>query len=118
MSVVIGDLRIDCGEVYDGLTNGTTAATGLLSKAYAMVKLATGTTTGHDMAVRSLADAYVCQQVLGSSNSTDFSVSVIRVGRTQILEMRKAFLEEAKNALAIDGYSFSPAALYMEVVNQ
>jgi len=118
MVVSLADLQADCGEVYDNLNNGTTAASSLITKAGSKISVLTGTTTGYDSPIRNLADAYVCNQVLGSSSSSDFGIGPIRVGRTQIREMRDLFLESAKEDMASLGYTLSTKNLMFEAVNQ
>lgn len=114
----IEDLGIDCGEVYSNLNNGTTAAEGLLDKAQAQIATITGTVVGYDLPVRSLADAYICQQVLGSSSGADQSVGIIRIGRPQIALMRENFIKDCKSELARDGFMLQKSAITIEVVNQ
>jgi len=117
MVVTIAQLRMDCGEVYDNLTNGTTAATGLLSKASSEIVLITSTTTGFDLPIRNLADAHICQQVLGGSAGASISLGSISIGRKGILEMRDRFIKSVSDTLALSGYSFKIANFMVEKVN-
>ena len=117
MTVTIANLYADCGEVYDNLTNGTTAATALLSKAGAEIALITGTTTGFDLPVRNLADAHICQQVLGGSAGASISLGSISIGRKGILEMRERFIKSVSDTLALSGYTFKVGNFMVEKVN-
>lgn len=118
MTVALGDVQADCGEVYDNLNNGTTAAGLLITKANTKIVDITGTTTGFDSPIRNIADFFICNQVLGSSSATDLGIGPIRVGRSSVKEMRDAFLDEAKSTLAKLGYTLNTANLLMGVVNQ
>lgn len=118
MVVFIEDLKNDCGEVYDNLNNGTTAAYSLLEKSKTKIIALTGTTSGFDLPIRNLANAYICNQVLGSTQATDQSVGIIRVGRKQIIVMFNNFIEECNNSLALQGYILNYKNAGFEVVNQ
>lgn len=117
MVVTLANVQADCGEVYDNLNNGTTAASSQISKAEDHIVLITGTTTGYDLAVRNLADAYICQQVLGSSSAANISVGSISVGRKQVLEMRDTFIRQAEHVLALSGYTMSVKNFLIRQVN-
>jgi hypothetical protein len=119
MSVSLADLRADCGEVYDNLTNGTTAATNLLAKATSRVSLITGGVAVDD-ATRAFADAFICQQFLGSDSSTDQAVGAIRVGKKEVLAMQRSFIQEAEDILGLMGYTVKGTlgGMMFEVVNQ
>jgi len=118
MAVTIADLKVDTGEVYDNLNNGTTAAAGLLSKAQQVITKITGTATGYDLAVRNLADSFICNHALGLTSSTNQSVSVISVGRKEIIAMRDNFIKECDMILGMDGYNLKQGFIGFEVVNQ
>ena len=118
MAVTQAQVQADCGEAYDNLNNGTTALGALLTKANSRIAEVTGTTTNYDLPIRNLADAFVCQQLLSSSDSTQQSIGTIRIGNRKIVEMRDYFLKECENSLALAGYSLSSVNIEVEVVNQ
>lgn len=119
MAVGIEELRADCGEVYDSLINGTTAAQSLLDKAKdKILEITSSTTARYDLAIRNLADAFVCNQVLGSSSGTSIKIASISVGSRKIKEMRDGFYQECSDSLSRYGYSLKSAGVIFKVVNQ
>jgi len=80
MAVNLAMVQADCGEIYDALNNGTTAASLLIARAENFVKLSTGTTTGYDEVVRPLADAMIVTQVMGGVDPVNKTVGTLSVG--------------------------------------
>ena len=116
--IVITDLKADCGELYDALNDGTTAAKSLLAKASDKIINITGTTVGFNGPIRNLADVYICQQLLGSLDPVTKSVAgAINVGEKRVVEMRDSFVNEVKEDLRIKGYSIRGNIAIVNQVN-
>lgn len=118
MGVTQSQIQADCGEAFDNVNGGTTAIGALLDKGKLRIEEITGTSTGYDLPVRNLTDALVCQQLLSSSDSTNQSVGIIKIGDRKLIEMRDWFLAECRNSLALHGYSLQSVNISTEVVNQ
>lgn len=116
----LSDLRQDTGEIYDALNNGTTAATSLRTKAQNRVKRITGTTTGdgQDDAIRDLADAFICNQVLGGVDPISKNVAGVAVGEKRLVEMRDKFVDDYKKTLNQMGYSEDGNHIIFKSANQ
>ena len=114
----IGNLQSDCGQVYDDLTNGTTAATALLTKAKTLVKDITGTTTGFDSAIRELADSQVVNQVLGNRTGVDWSSEGKAYGRKELVTMQRNFEAAYVRSMRVKGFHVDGVSFQFRVVNQ
>jgi len=118
MAVAIADLKADTGELYDNLNDGTTAAKSLLIKATSKITDITGTTTGFSLAIRNVADAYICQQQLGNLDPVSKSIAgSINVGEKRVVEMRDGFVNDATESLRVKGYNFKNNKPYIVQVN-
>jgi len=105
MAVTLAQVSADCGEVYDAVEGGTTAVTGMMGRANSFVVAVTGTTTGYDVVTRPLADAMVCNHVLGGVDSVNKTIGSLSVGQKDIRSMRNYFQDEAKKGAVIKGVS-------------
>lgn len=105
MTVTITNISHDCGEVYDAVDGGTTAVTGILQRATAFIASLAGTSVGYDTIVRPLADAMVCNQVLGGVDSVNKTIGSLSVGNKNIVAMQRYFKNEARTAAIIKGIS-------------
>jgi len=110
MAVTHQNISDDCGEVYDAVDGGTTAVTGMITRANVFVVASdAGTTAGYDVIIRPLADAMVCNHVLGGVDSVNKTIGTLSVGQKDIRSMRNYFQDEAKKGailkgISIDGY--------------
>ena len=114
------DIQADCGEIYDAVNNGTTAVKLHIVRAQRKVKRITGTTTGsdHDDAIRDLADAFTCQQVLGGVDPVSKNVAGMAVGEKKLVEMRDRFYDDFKSTIMEMGYSLTGNHIIFKVANQ
>jgi len=112
------DIKYDIGDLWNDI-EGTTTTTvnALISKSQSMIKEITGTTAGYDLQIRNLANAYVCQHVLGSRNYQNISIEGLSVGQKEILNMRDQFLLWVENGLRLKGYTLTGKHIIFEVVN-
>ena len=112
------DINDDLGEAYDDIDGTTTTVvTRLITKAKATIKEITGTTTGYDTPIRELANAYCCQQILGSRSYQNVGVEGLNIGQKEILNMRDNFILYAEKALRVKGYTLTGKHIRFEVVN-
>ena len=105
MAVTIDLVEYDIGELYDSVDNESTAVESMITRAEEFVKLLTGTTTGYDAIIRPLADAMVVNQMVGSVDSVNKTIGSLSVGTKDLRSMKKYFMDEAKKAAVIKGYS-------------
>ena len=117
MAVTLAQLEADLGDIYNNLTDGTTAATSMLGKANTQISDITGTTTGHDIAIRNTADYYIVNQMMGSRDGVSIGVEGVAVGEKRIVEMRDGFLDQALNALKVKGFNVNGARVRIVQVN-
>jgi hypothetical protein len=106
------DVKKDVGQLWSAISGTTTTVVnGLLSRAKNDIKDITGTTTGitQDRAIRSLADAFVCQHAIGSLGpETDGN---------NIAMMRDQFYKDTNNALQRVGKALSYYSIQFVKVN-
>jgi len=117
MAVTLAQLQADLGDVYTNLTNGTTAASAILTKANTTISDITGTTTNYDIAIRNTADYFIVNQMLGSRDGVSVGVEGVSIGEKRLVEMRNAFLEQSMNSLKVAGFSVNGARVRIEQVN-
>lgn len=113
MTVTIGDISADTGEIYDAVDGGTTAVTSILARASAFVVLAGGAATD-DPVIRPLADAMVVNQVIGGIDSVNKTIGTLNVGNKDMGTMQRYFKSEANKAAVIKGYSLDGLTLLFD----
>ena len=104
MTVTITEISADTGEIYDAVDGGTTAVISILARAVAFVTLAGGS-SGDDEVTRPLADAMVTNQVVGGIDSVNKTIGTLSVGDKDLQDMKGQFMNEAKKAAVMKGYS-------------
>ena len=118
MAVTLADIRADVGELYNAMENGTTAVNSLITKAEGMVTAVAGTTTNLDIAVRNLADFYVCQHIIGGVDPVSKTIGAnLTLGPKEIKNMRDGFLDDYERFMKIKGYSIDGLRINIELSN-
>lgn len=105
MVVTNAQIQADCGEVFDGANNGTTAVALIITRAENFVKIQAGTTTGFDEVIRPLADAMLVNQVMGGVDPVNKTIGALTVGPKDLQNMTKYFKMEADKAAVSKGIS-------------
>jgi len=118
MTVTSTDIHRDVGEVWDAI-NGTTTTivSALITRAENMVTLAAGTSSGYDVAVRELADAYVVDNVIGGLDGVSKTIGSITVGRKDLLEKRNKHFEMFEKALKFKGVNPNGVVVKFDMVD-
>ena len=114
MVVSLANIQADIGELYDEVNGGTTSVSSIITRSANFVKLVTGTTTGFDEVIRPLADANVVNQMFGSIDPINKTISSLSVGDKDIKSMQRYFENEAKTAAKIMGYSLDGLRIIFE----
>lgn len=116
----ITEINADTGEIYTAVNDGSTAVKLIITRAQNKVNRITGTTAGADRddLIRDLADAFVCNQVLGGVDPISKNVSGIAIGEKKLVEMRDRFVEDFKETLMEMGYSLTGDHIIFKVANQ
>jgi len=105
MAVTLQNISDDTGEVFDAVDGGTTAVTGMITRAEEFLKLQTGTTTGYDAILRPLADSMVITQVMGGIDPVNKTIGTLSVGDKDLRNMQRIFKEESNRAAIVKGIS-------------
>jgi len=115
MVVTLAQVSADTGEVYDAVDGGTTAVTSIIGRAEDFVVASdAGTTTAYDTVIRPLADAMVCNQVIGSVDAVNKTIGSLSVGQKDMMSMYNNFMSEARRAAIIKGISLDGYRILME----
>jgi hypothetical protein len=119
MAITTTAVHADVGELWDGISGTTTTiCERLITKAEATIVDVTGTTTNFDRAVRSLADYFVCQHILGGRDYVSINVGGVSLSEKRLVEMRDDFFKEAERSLRIKGYNLDGNVVRWTAVNQ
>ena len=120
MAITPTHIKRDLGEVWNLISGGTTTTVvqEQITKAENIIRSITGTTAGYGEAIRHLADAFICQQVLGSRKVTNVGIEGITIGDVDIKEMRDKFIEYAELSLKIKGYSLDGKRIRFDTVDR
>jgi hypothetical protein len=113
MTVSLTNISADTGEIYDAVDGGTTAVTSIITRAQSFVTNAGGSASD-DAVVRPLADAMVCNQVMGGVDSVNKTIGTLTVGNKDMRSMRDYFKNEADKAAVIKGYSLDGLTILFE----
>lgn len=105
------DIQYDVGEARATL-DGSTAINSMLTKAKTFIKNITGTTTGdvHDMAIRSLADAFVVNAMINGLGPESGGTVPLELSRNQ-------FIKDADDSLRLIGKSLDGVKIKFSQVN-
>ena len=114
MAVTLAQVQADLGEIYDAVNNGTTAVSAILTRAREHVKLFSSTTTGFDAVIRPLSDAMVVNQVMGAIDPVNKTIGNLSVGNKDLPSMQRYFLNEARKASVLKGYSMDGLSILFE----
>ena len=119
MAITPDHIKRDIGELWDLIYGTTTTVVQAhITKAENIIKAITGTTSGYDEAIRHLADAFICQQLLGSRKTTNVGIEGITIGDIDIKNMRDTFIEYANLSLKIKGYSLDGKHIRFDTVDR
>lgn len=109
MTVTLAQLQADLGEIYDGMNNGTTAVSAIITRAESFVELVESTKP--DSIVRPLAAAMCVNQVIGGIDGVNKTIGTLSVGNKDLRTMQSFFKHEANKAAVIAGVSLDGMTL-------